>query len=81
MINEKRKKIISTVTIVAFILFCAFVGWFIGRPMISFVSRPEEFRLWVAEKGIWGKLAFIFMVTFQVVIALVPGEPLEIGAG
>ncbi len=81
MIDEKRKKIISAVSIFAFILFCAAVGWYIGRPIIEFVSEPEKFRLWVSEKGFLGKITFILMVVFQVVIALVPGEPLEIGAG
>lgn len=63
------------------ILFCGLLTWFIGRPMISFVSEPEKFRLWVSDKGILGKIAFIGMVAFQVIVAFIPGEPLEIGAG
>lgn len=81
MITEKRRKILSGGAIILFILFCAVVGWFIGKPMIQFVSEPEKFRLWVESHGIWGKVAFVFMTMFQVVIALVPGEPLEIVAG
>ena len=81
MITEKQKKTISFCVILAFILFCSAVGWFIGRPMIEFVSNPQEFRNWVAESGIFGKVAFVLMVIFQVIIAFVPGEPLEIGAG
>ncbi len=81
MITEKQKKTISFCVILAFILFCSVVGWFIGRPMIEFVSNPQEFRNWVDASGIFGRLAFILMVMFQVVIAFVPGEPLEIGAG
>lgn len=49
--------------------------------MIEFVSNPEDFRIWVDSHGIFGRIAFIGMMIFQVVIALVPGEPLEIGAG
>lgn len=81
MITEKQKKTISFCVILAFILFCSAVGWFIGRPMVEFVSDPKEFRDWVAESGILGRFAFVLMVIFQVVIAFVPGEPLEIGAG
>jgi len=81
MITEKQKKTISFCVILAFILFCAAVGWFIGRPMIQFVSDPEQFRLWVDKSGFWGRIAFVLMTVFQVVIAFVPGEPLEIGAG
>lgn len=81
MITEKQKKTISFCVIVTFILFCAAVGWFIGRPMIQFVSDPEKFRNWVNESGIWGRICFVLMVMFQVIVAFVPGEPLEIGAG
>ncbi len=81
MITENRKKILSAVSIIAFILFCAVVGWYIGRPMVQFVSEPEKFRAWVEQSDIMGKIYFILMVMFQVVIAFVPGEPLEIGAG
>lgn len=77
----KQKKLISAIIIILFICFCALVGWVIGRPMISFVSEPEKFRNWVDKHGIWGNITFILMMTFQVVIAFVPGEPLEIGAG
>lgn len=81
MITEKQKKTISLCVIVTFILFCAAVGWFIGRPMIQFVSDPEKFRNWVNESGVFGRICFVLMVMFQVIVAFVPGEPLEIGAG
>jgi len=81
MITQKQKKILSAVSIILFILFSAVVGWFIGRPMLQFVSTPDKFRGWVDNSGIMGRIYFVIMVMFQVVIALVPGEPLEIGAG
>ncbi len=79
--TERSKKIVSATVITAFILFCAAVGWFIGRPLIQFVGEPEKFRAWVNASGIWGMVAFVGMTVFQVIIAFVPGEPLEIGAG
>ena len=68
----------------ALLLAAAFVGlvtWFVGRPMVRFVSEPERFRAWVDASGLWGRVAFVGMVIFQLVIAIIPGEPLEIGAG
>lgn len=81
MITEKKRKILSGGAIILFILFCVVVGIVVGKPMLQFASEPEKFRLWVEAHGIWGKIAFVFMTMFQVVIALVPGEPLEIVAG
>jgi len=80
-LNEKNKKLIAVISIIIFIIFCGVVTWYIGRPLIKFVSEPEKFRTWVENYGFLGKLSFIGMVFFQVVIALVPGEPFEIGAG
>lgn len=80
-ISSKTQKALSISALVIFLVFCGLVSWFIGRPMISFVSEPEKFRFWVEGHGIMGDITFIAMMFLQVVIALIPGEPLEIGAG
>lgn len=80
-LSKKQRKAYSAVAIVAVIIFTAVIAWFVGRPMISFVSEPEKFREFVKANGVFSRLAFIGMMVFQVVIAFVPGEPLEIGAG
>lgn len=80
--KAKRKKRIAALAGLAVVL--AFVGavcWFVGKPMIEFVSEPEKFRAWVNESGPWGRIAFVGMMAFQIIIAFIPGEPLEIGAG
>ncbi len=79
--TEAHKKNLGIAAIAAFLLFFAAAGYFIGRPMIRFVSEPQLFRAWVDASGIWGRVLFVGMVAFQVVVALIPGEPLEIGAG
>lgn len=79
--EEKHKKICSIAGIVIFLLFSAAVAWLIGRPLLQFVSEPEKFRLWVDSHGLLGPLAFVGMMVLQVFVAVIPGEPLEIGAG
>lgn len=79
--EQKRKRVIALVGLGLLIVFTAVVCWFVGRPMIQFVSQPEDFRAWVDTHGVWGRLAFLGMMVFQIIIAVVPGEPLEIGAG
>ena len=49
--------------------------------MLKFVSEPEHFRAWIDQYGFNGKLLFVGMILLQVVVAIIPGEPLEIGAG
>ena len=80
-LSEKQKKIIAGSGIAVFIIVLALVFWFVGRPMIAFLSEPEKFRSWVDASGLWGRLAFIGMMVLQIFIAFIPGEPLEISAG
>lgn len=79
--EQRRKRAAALAGLGLFVVFTAVVFWFVGKPMIQFVSQPDEFRNWVDTHGIWGRLAFLGMMVFQVIIAIVPGEPLEIGAG
>lgn len=80
-ISEKQKRLLAAGAVVVFILFSAAVFWFVGRPMIRFARQPEQFRAWVDARGIWGKAAYVGMVFLQVLVAIIPGEPLEICGG
>lgn len=79
--TPKQKKMIAGIAIAIFVLLTAVVGWFIGRPMLRFAQQPELFRDWVDSHGIWGKMAYVGMVLLQVLVAVIPGEPLEISGG
>ncbi len=79
--TDKQKKLIAWAAIAIFLLLSAAVGWFIGRPLVRFASRPEEFRLWVDGHGLLGMAAYVGMVFLQVAVAVIPGEPLEISGG
>ena len=79
--TPQQKKVLSLVILAVFLLFCGAVGWFIGRPMVHFAQDPEQFRAWVEGYGIWGGLLYAAMVFVQVLVALIPGEPLEICGG
>lgn len=79
--SEKTRKLLAALSIVVFVLFCAAVFWFVGRPMVRFASEPEQFREWIDARGIWGRVAFVGMTVLQIVVAVIPGEALELGAG
>lgn len=79
--NDKTRKSLWLSAVAVFVLFCAVVGWFVGIPMIRLAEDPEAFRIWVDRSGIWGRLAFVAMIIIQVIVALIPGEPLELAAG
>lgn len=79
--TAKQKKLIGWAAIAIFLLLSAVVGWFVGRPLVRFASQPEQFRQWVDGHGLMGCAAYVGMVFLQVVVAVIPGEPLEISGG
>ena len=81
MQGKRNKKIISIISLIMVILFSLAVFFFIGKPLISFVSQPQEFRNWVHGFGIFGRVIFVLMIAFQVVFAIIPGEPFEMASG
>lgn len=79
--TEKQQKRIWLLCAAVFLVFCTWVGWFIGVPMIRMAEEPDAFRLWVDSHGILGRIVFVGMVTIQVLVAFIPGEPVELLAG
>lgn len=80
-LTEKQKKMLSLAAVIIFILLSLALAWFVGRPLIRFARQPEQFRAWVEGHGLWAPLAYAAMVFLQVVVAVIPGEPLEISGG
>ena len=80
-LTEAHKKKIYLFAIVVALIFIGAVGYLVGKPMVEFVREPERFRAWVDSSGFASRVIFVGMVVFQLIIALIPGEPLEMGAG
>ena len=79
--TDKHKKILWILAVIVTIMFMCAAAWFVGRPMIRLAEDPEAFRQWVDSAGIWGRILFVGMVVLQVVVAIIPGEPIEMVAG
>jgi len=79
--TNRKKKLVYLLGVVLFLAFCLLTGWFIGVPMVRMAREPAQLQAWVDRSGIWGRLLFVGMVFLQVIVALIPGEPLELAAG
>ncbi len=80
-LSDRAKKIIAGASIAVFVLLTLAIAWFVGRPLIHYIQEPEKFQAWVDSAGPMGRLYFLGIQILQVVIAIIPGEPIELGAG
>ena len=80
-LTAKQQKTIGIAAIVIAVIIVALITWLAGVPLVKFASQPEKFREWINGHGIGGRAAYIGMVIFQVIIAVLPGEPFEIAGG
>lgn len=77
--SEKIRFILSALVFLAFIPLTI---W--GIPKVMALSDPvarENLQQYFASKGIGGWLIFLVVQILQVVVAMIPGEPIEICAG
>ena len=79
--SPKQKKIITLILLLLVLAFAGAVALVIGKPMIELVKNEAKFRDFVSQYGVFSDIVFILMIVFQIVIAIVPGEPFEIAAG
>jgi len=71
-------KWILLVVLLAVVAVLAVRYW---REVAAFLSNPEEVRAWLARLGPLGPLGLIAFNTIQVVVAPIPGYPVQIAAG
>ncbi|MDD4066059.1 MAG: VTT domain-containing protein [Bacilli bacterium] len=78
--KEVRKKLIGILIVVVI-----FVGITIAcLPYLRTLASEEgraNFKAWLDQFGFWGYAIMTFIMVLQVVIAFIPGEPLEVLCG
>lgn len=81
MTSEKRRKIIALIITLITVVAGVAVSIALSKRILVLFRDPEVFRTFVREKGWGARFLFIGLMTLQVVMALIPGEPMEIAAG
>lgn len=79
--SEKRKKLLTIALLAVLAAVSVVIYVRIGEPMTALVKDSERFRAWVDQHGWKSRLIFMGMVCLQVIVAIIPGEPLELAAG
>lgn len=79
--KKSRRKVLAGLLMVLFLAGMAALFMVLGGPVIDLASDPAAFRAWVEELGWLGKLGYAGMMALQILVAFIPGEPLEIAGG
>lgn len=81
MMSLVQKRILAISAALVYAAVCGLIFVYIGRPFLSMLDEPGQFREWVSSHGVIGPAVFFIMTVLQVFAAVIPGEPLEIAAG
>lgn len=76
-----KKRIIAVIVIIAIIAVSVFLTIFMGKKIYAFATNAEVVRSFVDKHFIKSRLLFIAITIFQIIIAFIPGEAVELAAG
>ena len=80
--NIQRRKIISILSLLLIMILFSMIAYFVGRPLVTeFRTSPETFRAYVKSHGPLGPVVMMGIMALQVIVAVIPGEPIELAAG
>lgn len=82
-VKDKKKKIRLALGLLLFLLMMVVIT-IIALPYVKSLYNPEvqlKFKNWINSLGIWGLIVVLSIQMLQVVVAFVPGEPIELIAG
>lgn len=77
----RKKRIRSLAALAAFTVVSVILFATVGKQIVRFVSDSEAFRAWIDSHGFVGKLAYIGIIALQIIVAIIPGEPIELVGG
>lgn len=79
--TETRKRIAGLAALAAFVIASLVIYFRIGKPMTELLKDVDGLRQWVNDRGWISRVIYMTAVCLQVLVAVIPGEPLELAAG
>ena len=78
---DPKKAVLAVLILAGIVGVTALICLNVGVPMLELASDPADFRSWLSQRKTSGQLVYMGMVLVQVLVAVIPGEPLEIAGG
>ncbi len=78
---DRKRKARGLALLAAFALLILLLGWRLGRPLMELIRDKDGFRVWIEASGGLKYFVMIGLMMLQVVIAVIPGGPIEVASG
>ena len=78
---NKNTSLPLKIAVLAVLALFVFFSIYTGKYLLSFIHDPELFRSWIESYGFYAPLAYIGITILQILVPLIPGEPMEMIAG
>ncbi len=78
--NKNDNKLIKIIIATILLIIVGF-SLYIGYKIAILIREPEVFRKWIESFGIYAPLVYVLITICQIMIPLIPGEPMELVAG
>ncbi|MEG0076786.1 TVP38/TMEM64 family protein [Anaerorhabdus sp.] len=79
--QDRVIKGLKIVSIIGGIFFAIVMGYSLFMLFTSVANDPDKFKVWLDGFGWFGKAVLVIMMGLQVLVAFLPGEIIELGAG
>ncbi|MDO4443398.1 MAG: VTT domain-containing protein [Slackia sp.] len=80
-IEMKKHRIVALAAVLVVVGVIAAAALAYGPDLFAFFADGQRVQAWVDAQGAFAPVAMVALITFQIVVAVLPGEPLELGAG
>lgn len=77
----RRRKWFAIGSLIAFAIVVVMVTWFFTKVLAPYMSSAEQLREFLDTYGWKGRFILLGLQCVQIVVALIPGEIIELGAG
>ena len=79
--SDIKRKILALCGLLLFASIIVVLTVFISGRFDELANDPYFLREWISSFGIWGRAIYIGLAALQVVLAVIPGGPVQIASG
>ena len=67
--------------IIGILILYVLLSIYVGKRLLVYIEEPEAFRNWIDSFGFYAPLIYCLVTILQIMIPLIPGEPMELITG